>query len=271
MNIKNRMASLAVTLALFLGGTAHAFHSNYSPMAPRQLTYKASHADYSYGLTVLPGNSIDSIEGLNRNGPWQTNYYVLDRYILRPVAHGYAKLPQFSRTGIHNFIGNVGELNNTVNNLFLGNFADSGISISRFAINSTIGILGLFDVATPMGIERREMSFDTVQGRAGADSGAYLMIPAMGPSTERAIHGTLVDAWPTYLVPPLIGWTFKAISVIDTRAGLIPQEEMIDNAVDPYAQVRTAYLQYREGKVNPDAAMENKKDENVEEFLEEID
>ena len=51
----------------------------------------------------------------------------------------------------------------------------------------------------------------------------------------------------------------------------VPKEEMIDNAVDPYAQVRTAYLQYREGKVNPDAAMENKKDENVEEFLEEID
>ncbi|WP_281071997.1 MlaA family lipoprotein [Succinivibrio dextrinosolvens] len=266
-----KLVLLALSLCLLSGESALAFHSNYSPMAPRQLTYKASHADYSYGLTILPGNSIDSIEGFNRNLPWQTNYYVLDRYILRPVAHGYAMLPQFSRTGIHNFIGNVGELNNTVNNLFLGNFADSGISVSRFAINSTIGILGLFDVATPMGIERREMSFDTVQGRAGADSGAYLMIPAMGPSTERALHGTVVDAWPTYFVSFPISLAFNAISVIDTRAGLIPQEEMIDNSVDPYAQVRTAYLQYHEGKVNPNAAMENKKDENVEEFLDEID
>lgn len=266
-----KLLSLTVLAAVFCAAPAFAFHSNYSPMAPRQLTYKASHADYSYGLTVLPGNSIDSIEGFNRSFPWKTNYYVLDRYILRPVAHGYAKLPQFTRTGIHNFIGNVGELNNTVNNLFLGNFADSGISVSRFAINSTIGVLGLFDVATPMGIERREMSFDTVQGRAGVDSGAYLMIPALGPSTERGLHGTVVDSWPTYLVPPLVGFTFTAISAIDTRAGLIPQEEMIDKSVDPYAQVRTAYLQYREGKVNPDAAMENKKDENVEEFLDEID
>ena len=72
------MVSVAVTLALIIGGTAQAFHSNYSPMAPRQLTYKASHADYSYGLTILPGNSIDSIEGLNRNGPWLTDEEILD-------------------------------------------------------------------------------------------------------------------------------------------------------------------------------------------------
>ncbi len=266
-----KIGLLAVAFSLVCGGTASAFHSNYSPMAPRQLSYKASHADYSYGLTILPGNSIDSIEGFNRSAPWKVNYFVLDRYLLRPVAHGYAKLPQFTRTGIHNFIGNVGELNNTVNNLFIGEFADSGISAGRFVINTTIGILGLFDVATPMGLERREMSFDTVEGRAGADSGAYLMVPAYGPSTERAIHGSVVDSWPSLLVNPFIGLAFKTVSVIDTRAGLIPQEEMIDKSVDPYAQVRTAYLQYNEGKVNPDAAMEVKKDENVEEFMDEID
>ncbi len=245
-------------------------HSSYSPMAPRQISSEAAKADYSYGLTVLPGRTIDSIEGFNRMA-FKTNYYVIDRYLLRPVAHGYALLPTFSRTGIHNFISNVGELPSTVNNAVLGNFQDSFTSLGRFAINTTIGLLGFIDVATPIGLENREMEMDTVMGRYGMDSGTYVMIPALGPYTERSFHGSMIDGWPMYLVPMPVSLAFKAISAIDARAALIPQEELIDNAIDPYAQLRTVYLQYHEGKVHPDAAMENKTDENVEEFIDEID
>ena len=88
-------STLAVTALFSFAQTVNAAHSTYSPMAPRQLSVKASHAYYSYGLSILPGNSIDSIEVLNRNVFWRGNYLVFDRYLLRPVAHAYAKLPNF--------------------------------------------------------------------------------------------------------------------------------------------------------------------------------
>ena len=266
---KKIIATVALVTGLCL--PAYAFHANQNPMSPRKLSVEATNRDYSFGLTVLPGNTIDSVEGFNRAGPWRMNYYVLDKYILRPVAVGYSKLPSFARTGVHNFISNVGELNNTVNNVFVGRFADSGISLSRLLINTTIGVLGLFDVAGAMGINSRQMSFDTVEGIAGVDSGSYIMVPAMGPTTHRALHGTAVDSWPMMLVPPFVSFAFTAVSAVDTRAGLLGQDEVVSNSLDPYAQTRQMYLQYREGKVNPDAAMKVSRDENVEEFMDEID
>jgi len=265
-----KIAVMVLTL-MMTAGSAMAAHSSYSPMAPRQISAKASHADYSYGLTILPGNSIDSLYEFNKNYPWKMNYYVFDRYLLRPVAHGYAKLPQFARSGVHNFLENISDINNTVNNTFVGDFRGSAYSISRFLINTTVGVLGLFDVASAMGLEKKPMEFDTVMGRAGIDSGAYLMIPVMGMNTERSLHASFVDNWPFYFFNPLIGLSFKAVRTVDSRSALIDQEGLIDNAVDPYVQTRTIYLQYLEGKVHPQAVMDVKKDENVEEFLDEID
>ncbi len=259
---------LALTL---MASSAMAAHSSYSPMAPRQISARASHADYSYGLTVLPGNSIDSIYEFNKNYPWRMNYYVLDRYILRPVAHGYNKLPAFARAGVHNFVENIAEINNTVNNTFVGDFTGTAYSFSRFLINTTVGVLGLFDVASAMGIEKKSMTFDTVLGRAGVDSGAYLMIPVLGMNTERSLHGSFVDNWPFYFFNPLVGISYKVVRAVDIRSGYAAQEDIIDKAVDPYVQTRTIYLQYLEGKVHPEATMDVKKDENVEEFLDEID
>ncbi len=268
MSKKTAVMILSLTLMVH---AAMAAHSSYSPMAPRQISAKASHADYSYGLTILPGNSIDSLYEFNKNYPWRMNYYVLDRYILRPVAHGYNKLPQFTRTGVHNFIENIADINNTVNNTFVGDFRGSAYSFSRFLINTTVGVLGLFDVASAMGIEKKTMAFDTVLGRAGVDSGAYLMIPVLGMNTERSLHGSFVDNWPFYFFNPLVGISYKVVRAVDTRADYVAQEEMIDKSVNPYVQTRTFYLQYLEGKVHPNAAMDIKKDENVEEFLDEID
>ena len=82
--IKKILCTALVSFSLF--SEANASHSNYSPMAPHQISVKASHADYSYGLSILPGNSIDSIEYINKNAFWKLNYVVLDRYLLRPVA-----------------------------------------------------------------------------------------------------------------------------------------------------------------------------------------
>ncbi|MGN0903365.1 MAG: VacJ family lipoprotein [Succinivibrio sp.] len=258
-------------VTLFSALSAEAAHSQYSPMAPRQISVEASKADYSYGLTILPGNSIDSLEPVNRFPFWNTNYKVLDRYILRPVAHGYAKLPQFSRDGVHNFFSNVHDLTATFDNALIGEFSDSGVSISRFAINTTLGVAGLFDVASRMGIEQKPMSLDTVFGRYGVDQGEYLMVPGMGPATERSLNAGVIDSWPVYFCTLWPGLVVLAVETVDTRAGLIPQEDVIDSAVDPYAQMRQVYLMYAEGRVNPDAAMENKQDQNVDSYLDEID
>ena len=104
--IKKILCTALVSFALF--SEANASHSNYSPMAPRQISVKASHADYSYGLSILPGNSIDSIEYVNKNAFWKLNYVVLDRYLLRPVAHGYSKLPDLAKSSVHNFLTELG-------------------------------------------------------------------------------------------------------------------------------------------------------------------
>lgn len=267
--IKKILCTALVSFSLF--SEANASHSNYSPMAPHQISVKASHADYSYGLSILPGNSIDSIEYINKNAFWKLNYVVLDRYLLRPVAHGYSKLPYLAKSSVHNFFSNLSELNNTVNNVLVGDPISSGVSLGRFTINSTVGLLGFIDVAKHMGLEQKSMSMNTVMGKAGVDQGAYIMVPAYGPTTERSIHASAVDNLPYYFITPWTSIACTVINGIDVRASLIPQEEAIDKAVDPYAQLRQVYLMYQEGKVNPNASMENKEDKDVESYLDEID
>ena len=262
----------AVLLCLFTSTSALAAHSSYSPMAPRQLSQEASEADYSYGLSILPGNSIDSVDPFFRYVGWSINYYFLDRYLLRPVAHGYAALPGPVQTGFGKFLSNRREVNNTVNNAVLLDPAAAGISLCRFLINSTIGLLGFIDVASYMGLERREMDMGTVLGRYGVDQGMYMMVPVMGPSTERDLTGATIDSWPYVAIDNFgLEIVINLFEAIHNRAQLINQESLIDNAVDPYNQTRTFYLMYREGKVNPQAT-EKKTEENIDEsYLDEID
>ncbi|MGN0893379.1 MAG: VacJ family lipoprotein [Succinivibrio sp.] len=271
---KNLFTVLTATVALYFMSSlsqAYAAHSSYGPMAPRQISLKSSKADYSYGLSVLPGNSIDSLEPVNRYAMWYLNYNIIDRYFLRPVAHGYAKLPKWTRTSVHNFCSNLDDINNIVNNALIGEFSDSTTSLGRFSINSTIGLLGFIDVASYLGLEKKAMSMNTVLGKAGSDQGTFFMVPFYGPASQRSMSGNYIDSWPFF---PFGAWPALAVGAIeglDQRAALIPQEEIIDKAVDPYAQTRQIYLMYQEGLVNPEAAMKVSEDENLSEFLDEID
>lgn len=269
---KNTLAAAA--LALLFCSPALASHSTYNPMAPRQISVTASTADYSYGYSILPGNSIDTLEPFNRYVGWAVNYYAFDRYLLRPIAHGYAKLPDFMQTGVGNFFGNLSDGNSIVTNLLVGDPKASGTSLGRFGLNTTIGILGLFDVAGAMGIAPARMGSSTVMGRAGVDQGAYLMIPFTGPTTERELHGDAADNWYYCLIDPFfVKAALTALKGIHARAQVIDQESLVDDSIDPYAQIRQIYLMYSEGKVDPDAAMRTDTEENAvdESFLEEID
>lgn len=250
---------------------AQAAHGAYNPMMPRQLSEKAASADYTYGYSVLSGHAIDTLEGPNRY-MWYLNYDILDKYILRPVSHGYAYLPQGVQNSVGNFFNNLDEINNVPNNLLVGEFAASGTSLVRLAINSTIGILGFFDVASYIGIKHTPMNMATVLGKGKVEQGPFMMIPAYGPTTARDLHGDIIDGLPWYAVSWPITTAKFVIRGIHNRAQLIDQEPVLDNSIDPYIFTRDAYLMYDENKVNPIQEGEvTDTDDFDDEFLDEID
>lgn len=265
---------LCATLMLSTVGLtteAQAAHGAYNPMMPRQLSEKAASADYTYGYSVLSGHAIDTLEGPNRY-MWYLNYDILDKYILRPVSHGYAYLPQGVQNSVGNFFNNLDEINNVPNNLLVGEFASSGTSLVRLAINSTIGILGFFDVASYIGIKHTPMNMATVLGKGKVEQGPFMMIPAYGPTTARDLHGDIIDGLPWYAVSWPITTAKFVIRGIHNRAQLIDQEPVLDNSIDPYIFTRDAYLMYDENKVNPIQEGEvTDTDDFDDEFLDEID
>lgn len=250
---------------------AQAAHGAYNAMMPRQLSEKAASADYTYGYSVLSGHAIDTLEGPSRY-MWYLNYDILDKYILRPVSHGYAYLPQGVQNSVGNFFNNLDEINNVPNNLLVGEFASSGTSLVRLAINSTIGILGFFDVASYIGIKHTPMNMATVLGKGKVEQGPFMMIPAYGPTTARDLHGDIIDGLPWYAVSWPITTAKFVIRGIHNRAQLIDQEPVLDNSIDPYIFTRDAYLMYDENKVNPIQEGEvTDTDDFDDELLDEID
>lgn len=275
-HVKQVFGSSMLSAALMLSTVgltteAQAAHGAYNPMMPRQLSEKAASADYTYGYSVLSGHAIDTLEGPNRY-MWYLNYDILDKYILRPVSHGYAYLPQGVQNSVGNFFNNLDEINNVPNNLLVGEFASSGTSLVRLAINSTIGILGFFDVASYIGIKHTPMNMATVLGKGKVEQGPFMMIPAYGPTTARDLHGDIIDGLPWYAVSWPITTAKFVIRGIHNRAQLIDQEPVLDNSIDPYIFTRDAYLMYDENKVNPIQEGEvTDTDDFDDEFLDEID
>jgi phospholipid-binding lipoprotein MlaA len=187
----------------------------------------------------------DPFEPVNRV-VWDFNRDILDRFLVKPLTQGYiAVTPQPIRTGLLNAAENIQEPAYAINNLLQGKPADSFASVSRFLINSTVGIVGIFDVATPMGIERQEEDFNQVLGSLSIGTGPYLMLPALGPSDVRKFTGDIVDRyyWPETVLedPYTIG--AAVIRLLETRARLLDQEANLERALDPYLFVRDAYFQ----------------------------
>lgn len=246
-------------------------HSSYNPMQPRQLSAVAAEADYSYGYSILSGHALDSLEEPNR-AMWFLNYDIFDHYILRPVAHGYSYLPRGVQDSMGNFFNNLDEVNNIPNNLFVGDVGGSATSLGRLVVNSTIGLLGFFDVASHMGLSAHPMNMETVLGKGGVEQGPFLMVPAYGPTTARDINGAVVDALPWYSLswPITIGkW---ALQGVHNRAQLIPQEDVVDSALDPYITTRDVFLMYDENAVNPmQEGVVESEDDFDEAMLDEID
>ncbi|MBE0615592.1 MAG: VacJ family lipoprotein [Burkholderiales bacterium] len=201
------------------------------------------------GCATTGGNPDDPLEGYNR-AMFGFNDGV-DKAILKPVASGYkAVLPGFVRTGVSNFFGNLGDIWIGVNNILQGKIGDGASDFGRFAINTTAGLLGVLDVASNAGLEKHNEDFGQTLGRWGVGSGAYVVLPFLGPSTVRDGFSRLaVDSYgdPVWYVGNVPTRNeLYGVRVIDARAGLLDASRLMEEAaLDRYSYLRGAYLQRR--------------------------
>jgi phospholipid-binding lipoprotein MlaA len=205
------------------------------------------------GCATAGGNPDDPLEGYNR-AMFGFNDSV-DKAIIKPVASGYkAVVPAFARTGVSNFFSNLGDVWIGINNVLQGKLGEGASDFGRFAINTTVGVLGLFDVASGAGLEKHNEDFGQTLGRWGVGSGAYVVLPLFGPSSVRDGFGLLAVDWqgdPVYYVGNVPTRNeLYALRLVDTRAGLLDASRLMEEAaLDRYAYVRGAFLQRRRSLV----------------------
>jgi phospholipid-binding lipoprotein MlaA len=176
----------------------------------------------------------------------------LDKYIARPVARAYVKtLPQEVRTGVNNFLRNAVYPTTIVNDVLQGKISQAGRDSGRFLLNTTFGLAGVLDPATMVGLTRNEEDFGQTFGAWGIGPGWYLMVPFMGPSSNRDLVGkvanTVTNPW-TY-ADDNVRLLETGADLIDTRSQLLGTERVLAQQFDRYLFVRGAYLQRRQNLV----------------------
>ena len=198
-------------------------------------------------------DSRDPWEGTNR-AMFKFNES-LDKTILKPLAQGYEKnVPQKMRMHITNFFSNLGDLMTAIQHALQLDFRSSTESVTRFLVNSTVGILGFNDVASKFGVAKTDEDTGQTLGTYGVSSGPYLVLPLFGPSSVRDGFGRIVDLF----ADPLNNITesketkvvANALKVVDTRARLLSAEQAFDAlAFDRYVAMRSAYFAIREAQI----------------------
>ena len=199
---------------------------------------------------LLADEINDPIEDLNRD------IFIfnekLDEKILKPAALAYRKVtPQFARSGVTNFFNNLEEIDTTINQLLQGEIKYAFNDTGRFLINSTIGLFGLIDVASKMGLERHEEDFGQTLGVWGFNSGPYIMIPFLGPSNPRDLLSRPISSFLSgtfAMEDDDVKFTLVGIDALETRERLLDAETLIIG--DKYIFVKDAYIQSREYEIN---------------------
>ena len=225
--------------------------------------------------TLPPGDPVDY-------DPWEkTNRKLfrfneaIDKVSLKPIAKGYRKvLPEPVRNSITKFGRNLGAPRNSVNNFLQGKPREGFGEILRFIVNTTIGIGGLFDVATASGLEANPEDFGQTAAVWGVPPGPYVMIPFLGPQTLR--DAVLIPANIEFDILHHVDessvrdrlWVLRTI---DVRHRLLSLEELIQDSKDPYVSLRESYLQNREFQVYDGDPPVEDDDEFYDEFLDEED
>jgi phospholipid-binding lipoprotein MlaA len=174
----------------------------------------------------------------------------LDKYLIKPIAETYVDVtPRGARTAVTNFFDNLRYLNVILNSFLQGKFSQGASDVGRFVVNSTLGLGGLFDVATGYGLPRHDEDLGQTLAVWGAGQGAYLYLPVRGPNAVRDVP----DLASSYFLNPLTYLTgavlfpVTALGIINTRANLLDETRIRDEAaVDSYSFTREAYIQRRE-------------------------
>ena len=221
----------------------------------------------------------DCFETINR-GVFAFNQG-LDKAVFKPLAKGYRKLPQPVRSGTSNVISNLGNVVTIPNNILQGQVKDASMNSLRLIINSTLGIAGIFDVASYYGIEKRDKEdYGQTLGTWGVGEGCYFILPVLGPSTVRDSIGSLVnvmggDAWynvtvanDTQYFNEADYYLSRVTSGVDFRAKNLESFDSLEKtSIDLYASIRSLYLQDRQRKIqNIDQATETMSDDDWEEI-----
>jgi len=225
--------------------------------------------DGENSLSKNPQSVKDCFESLNRS-TFSLNQG-LDRVIFKPVAKGYRSLPSPVRTGTSNVLTNLSSLITIPNNVLQGEFKTAGVNTGRFVINTTVGILGIFNVAKKMGFSKYEKEdYGQTLGVWGVGAGCYLVLPVLGPSTVRDTAGSFINVLGgdpyynasthgnnEYLTTSQYIAT-KVLTGVDFRAkNLETIDNLEKNSLDFYASVRSLYLQDRQRKIaNTNATIE---------------
>lgn len=173
----------------------------------------------------------------------------LDRYLMRPVARGYVRVtPRPIRVSVANFFSNLADINVFLNDYLQGRWKQGASDTGRFLTNSTLGIGGLFDVATQLGMPAHEEDLGVTLAGWGVETDNYLVLPFFGPSSTRAIWGLGMGfvANPVFYAPLLVSFPLTSLNVISRRAQALAATNVLAvGAIDPYSFVRQAYHQRR--------------------------
>ena len=225
------------------------------------------------------GEVKDCFESVNR-ATFKFNQ-ALDGVVFEPLAKAYRVLPSTLRAGTSNALDNISTLVTIPNNLLQGEFKKAGVNTGRFIVNTTVGIVGVFDVAEKIGFpEYEKEDYGQTLGVMGVGPGCYIVLPVLGPSTIRDTAGSIAnvlggDAWYNVTVAnetqhfsDFDYWASRAGTGIDFRAKNIESFENLEqNSIDFYASVRSLYLQDRQQKIaNSNAITETQNDSDWDEI-----
>ena len=203
-------------------------------------------------VLVLSGCASTAPISGDPSDPWEpTNrtFYAfndaVDQALLEPAANLYLKLPGGVRASIHNFLDNAAYPGTVLNQVLQGKFEPAMEGTARFVFNTTLGIGGLFDVATGMGLERQEEDFGQTLAVWGSGDGNYIHYPVLGPSSVRDTPGIVVGVL-TDVLTYVAALPLALLEIVDTRANLASATRIRDeSAFDPYVFTREAYRQRR--------------------------
>lgn len=228
------------------------------------------------GCTITPGSDRlaqkDPLEKFNRK-VWNINM-TLDKMAMRPAARYYnKKVPAPVRKAVIRIFANLEEPFNAINNLLQGKPYLAGKNIARMAINTTVGIGGIRDPATKIGVISTVEDFGQTMGRWGMNGGPYFVLPFMGPTTMRDAVGTGIAQWADpfnycirecHFIPNAATYGISILAVLKMRAQVAESgaDGFLESSLDPYAAARSAYLQHRQAQILDQDAASNSSDTN---------